>query len=245
MDHPTNPSTSSPWFGVATGLIGLIVGYGLSSSLGGSVARVPSAPPAAPSAPSAPAAAEDPMANAQPADIDDDAVYGDENATVTIIEFTDYQCPFCSRHFTDTLSQLKTNYLDNGLVKYVVRDYPLSFHANAKKAAEASECAGEQDGFWEMHDVLFAKQGEWSNVSDPSANFKQYASELGLNATTFGSCLDNGDMAAEVDADFAAGNAAGVSGTPGFWIISAEGETKAISGAYPYQTFADAIDAML
>ncbi len=238
MDNSTHSPTSSPWFGVSTGLIGLIVGYGLSTSLGANVA----APAAVPSAPAA-AIADEPEFAGEPADIDDDAVLGDESATVTVIEFTDYECPFCARHHTDTFSQIKTNYVDTGKVKYVVRDYPLSFHADAQKAAEAAECAGEQDKYFEMHDKLFDNQGSWG--SDASATFKTYASDIGLNAASFATCLDSGAMADEVATDFSAGSAAGISGTPGFWIVSDSGDSKNISGAYPYATFQEAIDAML
>lgn len=245
MEHSTitgQSSTSSPWFGVAIGLLGLIVGYGLSSSLGGGTG--------APSAPSAPTddtivAADDPVPAGDPADADDDAVLGDDSATVTIIEFTDYQCPFCSRHFTDTFGQIKTNYIDTGKVKYVVRDFPLSFHPNAHIGAEAAECAGEQDKYFDMHEKLFTNQDAWSSMSDAKPTLKQYAKDLGLNTSKFNSCLDNGDMVAEVDADLAAGSAAGISGTPGFWIVSDDGQSKSISGAYPYATFQAAIDAML
>lgn len=99
-----------------------------------------------------------------PPTVDDDAVKGDANAPVTIIEFTDYQCPFCSRHFEQTFGQIESEYIDTGKVKYVVRDFPLGFHPNAQKAAEAAECAGDQGRYWEMHDQLFSNQGEWSGL---------------------------------------------------------------------------------
>ncbi len=241
MSPDTHSSaTSSPWFAVSTGLIGLIVGYGLSTAIAG-----PSGP-AAPSAPSAPSAAvvdDAPAVAADPADVDDDPVQGDASATVTLIEFTDYECPFCGRHYNDTYKQIKTNYIDTGKVKYVVRDYPLSFHPGAQKAAEATECADEQGKFWEMHDKLFETQGSWG--SDHVATFKQYASELGLSTTQFNTCLDTGAMADEVAADLAAGSTAGISGTPGFWIVSDDGQSQSVSGAYPYATFQAAFDSML
>jgi protein-disulfide isomerase len=232
-------SSSNPWFAISTGLVGLIVGYGLSTA----VAGTPS--PSVPSVPSAPSVVADDttVPAGDPADVDDDAVKGDPNATVTLIEFTDYECPFCGRHFTDTLPDIMKNYVDTGKVKYVVRDYPLSFHPGAQKAAEASECAGEQDKFWEMHDKLFSTQGSWG--SDHVASFKKYATELGLNATAFNTCLDSGAMAAEVNADLSAGSAAGISGTPGFWIVSDDGQSQSVSGAYPYATFQAAFDSML
>ncbi len=240
---PLSPSSAnSPWFAVAVGLIGLIVGYGLSTTLGngGNTAQVDAVDNGAPSV-----AADEPVPAGDPADADDDAVLGDDSATVTVIEFTDYQCPFCARHFTDTFGKIKSNYVDTGKVKYVVRDYPLSFHPNAHIGAEAAECAGEQDKYFDMHEKLFSNQDTWSGMADAVPTLKQYAKDLGLNTSKFNSCLDNHDMAKEVDADLAAGSAAGISGTPGFWIVSDDGQSKSISGAYPYETFQAAIDAML
>ncbi len=232
-------NVSTPWFAVSMGLIGLIVGYGLHSSMGGAGPIIPSGPTPTPTV------ADEPAVTAPPADADDDPVLGNESATVTIIEFTDYQCPFCARHFTDTYPQIKQNYIDTGKVKYITRDYPLSFHPLAQKAAEASECADEQGKFSEMHDLLFKNQAIWSALPDGVPTFKQYAADLKLNTTAFNTCLDTGAMAAEVNADLAAGGVAGISGTPGFWILGPNGESKNISGAYPYATFQAAIDAML
>lgn len=233
---------NTPWFAVSIGLVGLIVGYALANGVQSPLAGGNGGPSPAPT----PTVADDPTPTpaGDPADADDDEVMGDEDATITLIEFTDYQCPFCSRHFEQTMPQIVKNYVDTGKVKYVVRDFPLSFHGNAHKAGEATECAAEGGKFWEMHDTLFEAQGEWSNLSDASAKFKEYAKAMGLGAA-FDTCLDNGTMSAEVDADLAAGSAAGINGTPGFWIVSDDGESKSVSGAYPYATFQAAFDAML
>mgnify|MGYP003967414105 FL=1 len=94
--------------------------------------------------------------------MDDDAVKGDVDALVTIVEFSDYECPFCGKYVEETMPQIMENYVDTGKVNYVFRDFPLSFHADAQKAAEAAECAGEQDMYWDMHDILF----ENSNALD-------------------------------------------------------------------------------
>ncbi|MBD3318893.1 thioredoxin domain-containing protein [Candidatus Woesearchaeota archaeon] len=168
-------------------------------------------------------------------DADDDAVKGDENAPVEIIEFSDYECPFCARWYTQTYIQLKENYIDTGKVKLVFRDFPLGFHANAQKAAEAAECAGEQGKYYEMHDLLFE-----NGVSGGVTAFKQYAATLGLDTEAFNSCLDSGQMAAEVAADMAAGQAAGVSGTPSFFINGVK-----LVGAQPYEAFQQIIDQQL
>lgn len=230
---------NTPWFAVSMGLVGLIAGYAIATNFGSPLLPAPSPTPIA---------GEDdmlPEPSADPAGVGDDPMKGDPNATVTLIEFTDYQCPFCSRHYEQTLPQILKDYVDTGKVKYVVRDFPLSFHPNAHKAAEASECADEQGKFWEMHDMLFGKQGEWSNLPDASETFKAYAAELSLNASAFASCLDTGATAAEVDADLADGSTAGINGTPGFWVVSDDGRSKQISGAYPYETFKAAFDELL
>ena len=169
--------------------------------------------------------------------IDDDAVLGDKNAPVTIIEFSDYECPFCSRFYDQTLPQIKSDYIDKGKVKLVYRDFPLSFHPNAQKAAEAAECAGEQgnEEYFKMHDKLFA-QGVAGGVS----TFKQFAKEIGLDTEKFNSCLDSGKMASEVQKDFNDGQSYGVQGTPAFFVNG-----KLISGAQPFENFKQVIDGEL
>lgn len=229
-------------------LMGLIVGYGIGSwqsarlSAAGSpplqIAQVPTAPTAPPQAPQPPVPAADP---AKP---DDDAVLGKADAPVTLIEFVDYQCPFCKRFFDQTFSQLKTEYVDTGKIKLVMRDFPLSFHQNAQKASEATECAEEGGKFWEMHDLLFAKQDEWASSTTANDLFKQYATSLGLGKT-FDSCLDTGKHAQEVQKDLNDGTAAGINGTPGFWVIGKDGKGQQISGAVPFSNFKTVIDAML
>jgi len=181
----------------------------------------------------------------EPATTDDDAVLGKASAPITLIEFGDYQCPFCKRHFDMTLPTIKEEYIDTGKVKFVFRDFPLSFHPHAYLAAQASECAGEQDGFWKMHDMLYALQEDWTGVPDAFDAFVGYADDMGLDAEAFERCLENGDMENEVDDDADAANASGISGTPGFWILGPDGQSQSISGAYPYETFREAFDAML
>jgi len=168
-------------------------------------------------------------------EIDDDAVFGDKNAEVTLIEFSDYECPFCGKYYSETYSQIKKAYVDTGKVKIVFRDFPLSFHQNAQKSAEAAECAGEQNKYFEMHDKLFENQQALDVVS-----LKKYAQEIGLNVGDFNACLDSGKMVAEIKKDFADGQAAGVKGTPAFFING-----KLLSGAQPFSAFQQAIDAEL
>ncbi len=240
-----NLKEMNQWALISFALIGFIVGYGAHEVIANGGISVPTVanrpaptptPTPTPSAPSAPAGV--PIANA--ADADDDTFMGEDDAPVTIIEFTDYQCPFCGRHHSDTLGQIKSEYVETGKVKYVVRDYPLSFHPFAQKAAEASECADDQGKFWEMHDKLFVNQQMLDITS-----LKRYAGELGLNQGTFDDCLDNGTHAAEAAKDMADGQAAGITGTPGFIVIDSDGNATKISGALPFSSFKAAIDAAL
>ncbi len=167
--------------------------------------------------------------------LDDDAVKGDAKAPVTIVEFSDYECPFCGRFFEQTLSQINEKYIKTGKVKLIYRDFPLSFHQQAQKAAEAAECAGEQGKYYDMHDLLFTR-----GVQGGVTSFKQYAKDLKLDTAKFDKCLDSGQMASEVQKDMADGAAAGVQGTPAFFINGLE-----ISGAQPFQAFQQAIEAAL
>lgn len=175
--------------------------------------------------------------------VDDDAFMGDENAPVTIVEFSDYQCPFCQRHFKQTLPQIKKDYIDTGKVKYVFRDFPLSFHTDAKKAATAADCAREQgndDTYFQMNNKIYS--GTTSSLSD--ATLIGYATDIDLDVADFKVCLSSGKYDAEVDADMAAGSSFGVTGTPGFIITDGE-SSKLVSGAQPFAAFKSEIDKRL
>lgn len=179
-------------------------------------------------------------------DLDDDgALKGDADAEVTIIEFSDFECPFCGRFYSETLPQIVKNYIDTGKVNMVYKDFPLPFHQSAKIAAIASECAEEQGKFWEMHDKLFEGQSSWGNqgpsVSVPA--FKQYASDLKLDTNKFNSCLDSEKYASEVDGDMAEAGSY-VSGTPSFFIGNDDGYTLLV-GAQPFSAFQQAIEDKL
>jgi len=164
---------------------------------------------------------------------DDDPVKGNANAPVTIIEFSEFQCPFCGRFARDTLPEIKTNYIDTGKVKFVYRDFLV--HPTSQKAQEAAACANEQGKFWEMHDLLYQNQGALE-----SEDLKGYASQLGLNTASFSSCLDSGKYENEVTKDTSDGRSYGVSGTPTFFINGVK-----LVGAQPYATFQQAIEAAL
>ncbi len=157
---------------------------------------------------------------------------GPERAPVTIVEFTDFQCPFCSRA-ESTVSQVMVEYKDK--VRVVFRDFPLPFHAQAQKASEAAHCASDQGKFWEMHGKLFANQ---SSLEVPA--LKGYAHDLGLDQGKFDKCLDSGEKAKLVEANRKAGEEAGVSGTPAFFVNGV-----LISGAQPFESFKSLIDGEL
>lgn len=162
----------------------------------------------------------------------DDHVKGDKNAKVTLVEYSDFQCPYCGA-VNPTLEKVLTDY--KGKVKLVFRHYPLSFHENAQKSAEASECASAQGKFWEMHDKMFANQ-----TSLTVDNLKTYAKDLGLDTTKFNKCLDDGTYAQKVKDSLAAGTNLGVQGTPATFVNG-----TLVSGAQPYESFKSAVDAAL
>jgi protein-disulfide isomerase len=154
---------------------------------------------------------------------------GPENAPITIVEFSDFQCPYCSR-LIPTLDQVKQQYGDK--VRIVFRQFPLNFHENAQKAAEASLCANDQGKFWQMHDAMF--QNQQALAVDA---LKAKAVELGMTAETFNSCLDSGKYANQVQADMQEGSAAGVTGTPAMFVNG-----RFISGAVPLEQITKVID---
>jgi protein-disulfide isomerase len=157
---------------------------------------------------------------------------GASAAPVTIVEFSDFQCPYCSRA-EKTVEEVMKAY--DGKVRLVFRDYPLPFHAQAQKAAEAARCAGDQGKYWEMHGKLFANQAKL----EPAA-LKDYAKELKLDQAKFEKCLDSGDKAKLVEADKKAGEQVGVTGTPAFFVNGVM-----LSGALPFDEFKAVIDQEL
>lgn len=170
-------------------------------------------------------------------------VLGDKNAKVTIVEFSDLQCPFCKSFVDETFPELKEKYIDTGKVKLTFRHYPLnSIHPNAQKAGEASECANEQGKFWEYHDKLFATQESWSPYAETEliSAFVTYAGDLGLDTAQFQTCLDTDKYKQAVIDDTNAGNKAQVDGTPAFFING-----QRVTGAQPFSSFETIIEEQL
>jgi protein-disulfide isomerase len=168
---------------------------------------------------------------------------GRADAPVTIVEFTDYQCPFCRKYHTETFTQLKKNYIDTGKVRFVSRDLPLSFHANAEKAAEAAWCAGEQNKYWQLRDTMIDNSSDLS----PDAIVK-YAQTNGLEIASFKACAQAEKYKPEVQKDIADAGTVGISATPSF--VIGKTATDAIDGdrvvgAVPESVFENEIQKFL
>ncbi len=168
------------------------------------------------------------------------AVKGDNKAKVTLVEFTDFQCPFCKRYADETMGQIEKEYVATGKVKYIARTLPLEFHQFAQAAAEAAKCAGVQGKYFEYSAQLFANQDSWSKETDVSKVFAGYAAALGLDGAKFSQCAANGEQKAAVEADAALAKKGGLGGTPSF-VINA----KILVGAQPFVQFKAAIDEAL
>jgi protein-disulfide isomerase len=181
----------------------------------------------------------------RPVSIDDDHIRGRADAKVTLIEFSDFQCPFCERFYRETLPLIDKEYIQTGKVRMVYRDFPLvDVHKDAQKAAEAAQCAGEQGKYWEMHDLIFANSAAMS-VDD----LKNHARVLDIAADRFDRCVESGQYAEEVKNDATDGQALGVQGTPTFFVgLTGRDNTILaipIGGARPYAVFKQTFDRFL
>jgi protein-disulfide isomerase len=171
---------------------------------------------------------------------------GDKNARVTLIEFSEYQCPFCARHVQQTQPQIQTNYVDTGKVKLVFQDLPLAMHQLAPKAAEATHCAGDQGKYWVMQNHLFANMKALAPT-----NLTAHAETLHLDVAKFQQCLDSGKFTAMVQASAEEAKKLGLTGTPSFVLgltdpaSSKVKVVKVIIGAQKYSAFQEAIDELL
>jgi protein-disulfide isomerase len=168
---------------------------------------------------------------------------GSPRAQVVIIEFTDLQCPFCSRFSLQVFPELRQRYVDKGLVRFESHDLPLHFHAHAMPAAIAARCAGEQGKFWEFREAVFRRQAEL-----PGAPYDSIASQLGLDLPAFSACRAEPRVAQEVRADAELAAANGIDGTPSFVIGRMEGDRmpgELLVGAQPLEVFVAKLDALL
>jgi protein-disulfide isomerase len=176
------------------------------------------------------------------------SVMGEASAKVTLIEYSDYQCPFCSRHAKQTMPEIIKNYIDAGKVKFVMREFPIpSLHPRAAAASEAALCAGAQGKYWAMHDILFDNQRKLSDE-----DLRAYATEIGLDAGKFNSCVEQKDFAEQIASDVKEGKEMGVRGTPSFVLGLTDSAdpnkvkiTKFVRGARNYDSFAKEIDELL
>jgi len=178
--------------------------------------------------------------------IDDARSLGSAQAKVVVVEFSDYQCSFCARHVRATMPQIEQAYIKTGLVKYVVRDFPLEkIHHDAFKAAEAAHCAGERSAFWPMHARLFTRQTDLTLEELPG-----HAQALGLDVAAFRQCLESGKYAVRVHRDLAEGIRAGVNSTPSFFFGVPAADQKVrvvrmVRGAQPFDAFKEIIEGLL
>ncbi len=193
------------------------------------------------------AAAPRPAAVGQVVNIGGAPFKGRPDAPLTLVEFSDFQCPFCARHFTQSMPQIVQEYIDTGKLKYVFRHFPLeSIHPLAFKASEASECANDQKQFWPMHDRLFANQ----KLLAPQY-FPEHVKSLGLDAAAFEQCIASARHAAKVRKDLAEGQSLGVTGTPAFMLgrtIPGSQQVKVeiyTGGAKAYAAFKQDFDRLL
>ncbi|OAI20172.1 hypothetical protein A1359_21320 [Methylomonas lenta] len=168
---------------------------------------------------------------------------GKADAKIAIIEFSDYECPFCAKHYKNVLPKLRERYIDKGRVKYVMMDFPLEFHAHAKKASLATRCAGEQGQYWVMHDAIFEARGQASDeVID------QVVKKHKLDAKKLETCLDDPKQLAKVQSDITLGSRLGVNGTPAFLIGKIKDKQlvdyQRFDGVQSFETFVAMIDGL-
>ncbi|HSH02683.1 MAG TPA: thioredoxin domain-containing protein [Anaerolineae bacterium] len=185
---------------------------------------------------------QQPIVVPTPVPVTDDyaAAIGDPNAPVTIVEYTDYQCPFCARHSAETYPSILSDMIETGRVYYMLKDLPLdNIHPQARTAAVAARCAGEQEAYWEMHDELFARQGEWAGKNSEELNevLGKLATDIELDEASFDACLVSGKYDQAVQDNVREAQQLGVSSTPSFFV-----DGYPLNGARPYSNFVTIVD---
>ncbi|MEM7124938.1 MAG: thioredoxin domain-containing protein [Chloroflexota bacterium] len=173
---------------------------------------------------------------------------GEPDAPVTIYEYSDYECPFCLRHFTQTEPSLNEAYIQSGQARIVFMDFPLvQIHPNAPAASSAAICTGEQNpiAYWEMHALIFETQNEWGSLADPIPFFEELSTQLDIDSEVFSDCMVSGRPDAIIEKSYAMGRSLGFGGTPSFQFVNeSSGATYDLVGAQPFQKFAEWIDAI-
>lgn len=218
----------------------IVSGNGLSTLAGGKALAAVATPPdaAAPAAPS-PAAPTPQAGPMKPVDEKVDHIKGPKNAKVTLVEYSDFECPFCKRHF-EVMNQVLKQYPND--VRLIFRNYPLSFHQNAMKEAQAAECAAEiggNDAYWKYHDKIFSETTS-NGTGFALDKLVPTAKAIGLDENKFKTCLDSDKYAAKVNQQMQEGSASGVQGTPGTFVNG-----TLVEGAVPLSQFTTMIDGLL
>jgi protein-disulfide isomerase len=167
-------------------------------------------------------------------------IQGSPTAKLWVIEVSDFQCPFCKQWHDETYAMVLNDYVKTGKVRMAYVNFPLSIHAHAHQASMAAMCAAAQNKFWPMHDALFASQAKWETETDPTASFEALAKSVGVNVTSYRSCLTSPAITALVAGDQERARGGGVSATPSFWVGG-----KLIEGAVPPAEMKAAIDQAL
>lgn len=227
----------SRWGPMAWVLAGVVVvaiavlGYGLGSRTLGNMARAP--------------VELDVESDQELVELAEGVVRGDPDAPVTIVEFGDFQCPGCGAFARQVKPLVDRQIVDPGRASFVFYDFPLTqMHGNAFLAARAARCAGDQDRYWDYHDLLFQNQTQWSVDSTPAGRFESYAEELGLDTGAFEECLRSDRHARTVTANMRLGEALGVSGTPTIMVSEGQGMANRLMSS-DFQTIRDAVDEAL
>ncbi len=239
---PTQHSQPNLWFGASMVLMGIIVGFSAGRFSGGSLIAAQTAPTPVVPAPAAPtpSLAPDPETaiNVIPVDLETDHIRGSTTADIAVIEYSDFECPFCQRVHPTMKQLLEQN---TGKIMWIFRHYPLSFHPKAEPAAIASECVNELGGntaFWKFTDAVFDQQATF----DPAAIAKQ----IGIDADAFDRCVSSGKYQSIIQEQLSQGSASGIQGTPGTIVLNLKTqENRIVSGAQPLANFQAAIDALL
>ena len=177
-----------------------------------------------------------------------DNAMGDPNAPIRIEEFSDFQCPYCARFYEETEWQIADSYVADGTVYFVYRSFGNFIGPESQAAAEAAYCAGDQNKYWEYHDILFANQTGENVGAYSNRRLQAFAEALSLDMDAFNDCFNSGKYSDRVDQDRVDGTAAGVTGTPAFvltYTVDGQEKQRFIYGAYPFSEFQTQIEGAL